>query len=75
MDADHANPVGIRAIPLKKAYSHGFSYLSWRAFTGFGVNLDGRGVMKTHGGGYMHVMPYPLAGSKLPRMPVATDEL
>jgi hypothetical protein len=67
--------MGIRAIPLKKAYSHCFSYLSWRAFTGFGVNLDGRGVMKTHGGGYMHVMPYPLAGSKLPRLPAATDEL
>ena len=31
--------------------------------------------MKTRGGGYMHVMPYPLAESKLPQMPIATDEL
>jgi hypothetical protein len=75
LDADHANPVNIRTICLKKAYSHCFSYFSCRAVIEFRVNRGGRGVMKTRGGGYMHVTPYLLAGGKLPRRLVAIGQL
>jgi hypothetical protein len=73
--ADHVNPVNIRAIRVKKVSPHCFSSFSWRAFIDFRVDEDGRRVRKTRDGGYMHLTPYPLAGSRLPQMRVVTGEL